>query len=538
MNSYWISSMQNQKDKNANIKKLNNKNPIDSHHITDVCIIGAGLAGLSTAYYLAKNGVKVTVIDKAGIGEKTSGHTTAKITLQHGLIYDYLINTYGFDFALNYFRANEKAISNIKHIIDTENIDCDFEYKNNYIYTTSQDELTKIHNEIKAVNLLASGNLSSAQNYAKNIAHKSENSYAINDYTQFVKDTDLPFKIAGAIETKNQAQFHPTKYMYGLAQALQNHGGIIFTNSLANDVQKYDDGYITYANDYTIKSKYIVIASHYPFINFPGLYFSKIYQSTSYVLAIETNKKMPNGMYINTDEPILSFRTAKQHNGKDLLIISGGDHKTGYSPDSENFYGYKYVEEHAKKHFPDCKILYKWDTRDCITLDKIPYIGEFSLFMPNAYVATGFNKWGMTSSNIAANIIKDEILGLKNLYAETFDSSRFKPIKNKGEMKNMVKQVFHSFVTNRIKIPDEDLSSIKNDNGGIIRINGTTVGIYRDKDGQIYAVDPTCTHLGCLLTWNNVDKTWDCPCHGSRFDYRGKNLYDPAFKDLETFGIN
>ena len=326
--------------------------------------------------------------------------------------------------------------------------------------------------------------------------------------------------------------------MQGLAKAIQYYGGLIFTNSLVTDVQKYDNGYITFANDYTIKSKYLVIASHYPFINFPGFYFSKMYQSTSYAIAIETNKKIPNGMYINTQEPILSFRTAKNQNNKDLLIISGGDHKTGYSPDSETFYGYKYIEEVVKKYFPDCKILYKWDTHDCISLDKVPYIGEFSLFMPNAYVATGFNKWGMTSSNVAANIIKDSILGLKNLYVDTFDSNRFNPIKNRGEMKNMAKQVLHSFVSNRIKIPDEDLSNIKNDNGGILRINGSSVGIYKDKSGNIYAVNPTCTHLGCLLTWNNVDKTWDCPCHGSRFDYKGKNLYDPAFKDLETYGIN
>ena len=526
MNSYWISSMPN----------LENINPLDHNHITDVCIVGAGITGLSLAYYLAKNGVKVTLIDKAEIGAKTSGHTTAKITLQHGLIYDYLINTFGFDYALNYFRANEKAISNIKHIIDIENIDCDFEYKNNYIYTTSQNDLTQIHNEIKAINSLASYSSLNTQNNSKN-NYKNSNCNQ-NDYAQFVQETDLPFKIAGAIETKNQAQFHPVKYMYGLVKAIKKCGGLIFTNSLVDDVQKYDDGYITYSNNYTIKSKYIVIASHYPFINFPGFYFSKMYQSTSYVVAIETNKKLPNGMFINTGEPALSFRTAKQQNVKELLIISGGDHKTGYSPDSESFYGYRYIEEQAKKFFPDCKILYKWDTRDCITLDKIPYIGEFSMFMPNVYVATGFNKWGMTSSNISANIINDEILGHKNFYAKTFDSNRFDPIKNRDEVKNMVKQVFHSFVSNKIKIPAEDLSTIKNDNGGIIRINGTAVGIYKDKNGQIYAVNPTCTHLGCLLTWNNIDKTWDCPCHGSRFDYKGQNLYDPAYKDLETFGLN
>ena len=325
--------------------------------------------------------------------------------------------------------------------------------------------------------------------------------------------------------------------MFGLVKAIQNYGGLIFTNALVTDVQKYNDGYITYANNFTIKSKYIVIASHYPFINFPGFYFSKMYQSSSYAIAIETGKKSPKGMYINTGEPVLSFRTAKNNN-KELLIISGGDHKTGYSPDSEEFYGYKYIENQAKKLYSDCKILYKWNTRDCITLDKIPYIGEFSLFMPNAYVATGFNKWGMTSSNIAANIIKDDILGFNNLFADTFDSSRFKPIKNRTELKNMAKQVYHSFISNRIKIPDEDLSAIKNNNGGIVRVNGNPVGIYKDNNGKVYAVNPTCTHLGCLLTWNNLDKTWDCPCHGSRFDYRGKNLYDPAFKDLDKYGIN
>ena len=504
MNSLWLS-----KAKKSLIEKQ-----LDDNYSSDVCIIGAGITGLSIAYYLIKSGLKVTIIDKSKIGEKTSGHTTAKITLQHSLIYDYLLNTYGNNFALNYFKANKKAIFNIKEIIDTENIYCGFEFKNNYIYTTFQDDITKIKNEIVAIN---------------NIANE--------DYASFLSDIDLPFKTLGAIETKNQAQFHPIKYMYGLADYILNNSGQIFTNSPVFDVQQNDTGYITYSGDYTIKSKYLVVASHYPFINFPGFYFSKMYQSTSYAIAIETNKKIPDGMYINTCEPILSFRTAK-YNGKELLILSGGDHKTGYSPESESFYGYNYLEHEAKKYYPDCKILYKWNTRDCITLDKVPYIGEFSKFMPNAYVATGFNKWGMTSSNIAANIIKDKILGNKNIYADTFDSSRFKPIKNKNELKSMASQVFKSFVSNRLKIPKKDLSSIKNDNGGIIHFNGTDIGIYKDKDGKIYAVNPTCTHLGCLLTWNNVDKTWDCPCHGSRFDFKGKNLYDPAFKDLDTYGIN
>lgn len=325
--------------------------------------------------------------------------------------------------------------------------------------------------------------------------------------------------------------------MYGLLMAIEKYGGYVFTDSLVKDIKRVNNEYITYTDMYNIKSKYLVICSHYPFVNFPGFYFSKMYQVTSYVLGIETKEDLFSGMYISSNEPAVSFRSAK-YGDKRLLIVAGGNHKTGYSPESESFYGYNFLENEVKNIYGDYKIAYKWNTRDCITLDKVPYIGEYSNFMPNMYVATGFNKWGMTTSNVAANIITDSILGVENIYAKIYDSTRFEPIKNKDELKNMAGQVFKSFISNRIKIPKESSDAIKNDNGGIIKIDGDSVGIYKDKEGKIYAVDPTCTHLGCLLTWNNIDKTWDCPCHGSRFDFTGKNLYEPAFKDLNKYDID
>ena len=517
MNSFWLSSTQ---------KYTANKS-IDNDYTADVCVVGAGISGLSTAYYLAQQGFKVIIVDKEGIGEKTSGHTTAKITLQHGLIYNYLINSFGVEFALGYFQSNKQAISNIKKIIDSENIDCDFEYQNNYIYTTRDDDVSKIKNEIKALNTLDE----LKDDFINNKTQKNSDSFA-----HFITNCELPFKVVGSVQIKNQAQFHPRKYMLGLARSIQNYGGLIFTNSIVQDIQKNDDGFITFVKDYTINSKYVVLASHYPFINIPGFYFSKMYQATSYAIAIETNNSLFDGMYINTGEPVYSFRSIP-YGEKRLLIISGGNHKTGYSPDSESSYGYSLLENEAKKLYPDSKILYKWNTRDCITLDKIPYIGEFSKVMPNMFVATGFNKWGMTSSNVAAKIISDKICGIENKYEFVYNSSRFNPVKNRGEVKNMAKQIFHSFVSSRLKIPSDSLSAIKHENGGILKIDGNTVGIYKNSEGKVFAVDPTCTHLGCLLTWNNLDKTWDCPCHGSRFDYTGKNLYDPAFKDLNTYDI-
>lgn len=519
MNSYWISSTEK-------INK-NRFNKIDQNYSADVCIIGAGLSGLGTAYYLSKKGFKVIVVDKSDIGTKTSGHTTAKITLNHGLIYNYLINTFGIDFASKYYLSNKQAISNIKNIIDTENINCDFEYQDNYIYTTDENNVFKINNEIEAINLIE-------KYLAKNIDFNLKNS-SINP--QFVKKCGLPFKISGAIKTGNQAQFHPVKYMYGLSDSIQSNGGLIFTNSLVTDVKKKDNEYEVLVNDYKITAKYVVLASHYPFIIFPGFYFSKMYQVTSYAIGIEINENSFNDMYINDCEPTLSFRTAKLDNNKRLLIIGGGNHKCGFSPESRDIFGYKFLENEIQKYYPNSKILYKWNTKDCITLDKVPYIGEFSSLMPNVFVATGFNKWGMTMSNVSANIISDCILGKQNEFLDIYNSKRLHPITNKEEVKNEIKQVFKSFVQNRIQIPKEDLSSIKNDNGGIIKIDGNSVGIYKDKSGNIYAINPTCTHLGCLLTWNNVDKTWDCPCHGSRFDYTGKNLYDPAFKDLKMYEV-
>lgn len=213
----------------------------------------------------------------------------------------------------------------------------------------------------------------------------------------------------------------------------------------------------------------------------------------------------------------------------------GSSHKTGFAPIAEN--AYKPLIDVAKKHYPNSEILYRWNTRNCVSLDKIPYIGSYSSTLPGVYAATGFNKWGITSSNVATNIITDEILEKENKYAFIFNSLRFKPLQNRGELKNLTEQVFKSFLTNPIKIPENDLSQIKNNNGAIIKINGNNIGIYKDPSGKIYAVKPHCTHLGCLLTWNNLDKTWDCPCHGSRFNYMGKNIYDPALKNLEKIEI-
>lgn len=499
MSSLWL-----EYQKNNNFKNLENAFSFD------VCIVGAGIFGLTCAYYLSKAGLNVCILEKDTIASKTTGHTTAKITSQHGLFYTYLVENYGKEFAKDYLFANETAIKNIKNIIDTEKINCDFEYQSNFVYTTKKSEVEQIKKEVEYINSL---------------------SFPAN----FVTKTGLPFTIEGAIQFPNQAQFNPILYSNGLVDSIIKNNGQIFENTTVTDIKNIDDYFFTYTKNGTVKSKYVILASHYPFLNFPGMYFLKMYQSTSYVIAVDTKKTLPSGMYISAFAPIFSFRTMN-YKGKKILLLGGCQHKTGETFSYEQTYGA--LENYVKTLFPNCEILSKWDTEDCISLDKVPYIGRFSNMMDNIFIGTGFKKWGMTTSNVAANIIVNSILGIENPYAYIFDSTRMNPFKNISELKNIVVDSVNSLFINKIKGSNFTFSDIPTNSGGIIEINNTKVGIYKNFDGKIYAVNPICTHLGCLLSWNDIDKTWDCPCHGSRFSYTGENIYGPAFKNLDVYNLN
>ena len=262
-----------------------------------------------------------------------------------------------------------------------------------------------------------------------------------------------------------------------------------------------------------------------------GFYFIKMYQEMSYGIAVQTDNTLFNGMYINAENPRISLRTAKD-DGKNFLVVVGMDHRVGAKIDLEN--AYDELENVARSLYKDAKVLFRWNTEDCVTLDKIPYIGDFSKVMKNIYVATGYKEWGMTTSNVAAKIISDKILGKHNEYEEVFTSTRINPIKNRWEFGEMIKETTNSLIINKLKIPKDKLKDICLDEGGIIELDGDKVGVYKDADGKIFAIKPICSHLGCELSWNNLDKTWDCPCHGSRFDYKGKWLYAPAIEDLEV----
>lgn len=441
---------------------------------SDVCVIGGGITGISTAYYLAKEGKKVVVLEKDSICSKTSGGTTGKITSQHHLFYDYLIHSQNKEFAKKYWKANEEAIENIEKIIEEEKIDCDFTRKSAFVWTKDLAHLHQIKTEVEAV---------------KSLGKK----------VNFADEIEVLGKIEGAIEFEKQAQFQPVKYVKGLATCILEKGGEIYENTKVVSHEKAENGFIVTAQaegkNRQIKCQYLVVATRYPIFNVPGFYFVKMYQELEYGIAIKANVDL-KGMYVSCEVPTISFR-GYEENGEKYVLVVGNGHKTGEKTQNN---GFEVLENFAKTYFPDGEIVYRWNVEDCIGLDKIPYIGEYSEVRENMYVATGFKKWGMTSSNVAANLITDKIMGRKSPYEEIFNSTRLEAIKNREEIKNMLKEVGENVIMPRLK--------------------GETHKKY-------------CAHLGCEVSWNEVTKTWDCPCHGSRYEKDGHLIEGPSVHDLD-----
>ncbi len=409
---------------------------------TDVLIIGGGMAGLLCAYMLKQTGIDYVLAEADTLCSGITKNTTAKITSQHGLIYDKLIHEFGLEKARLYLEINQAALEQYRVLC--RDIDCDFQEEDAFVY--SMHDESKIEKELSALE-------------------------KIGFHADFAAELPLPFSVAGAVRFKNQAQFHPLKFISAIAKGLN-----IFEHTIVRQLK----GFTAVTNHGTITAETIIAASHFPFINKHGNYFLKMYQHRSYVLALE-NAPDVNGMYVDESRTGLSFR-----NYKNLLLLGGGGHRTGKQGG-----GWKELEDFAQKYYPDAHEKYRWAAQDCMTLDDVPYIGLYSKHTPDFYTATGFNKWGMTSSMAAAMVLTDLILGKDTPYAPLFSPSR-----------TMLRPQLAS------------------------NILQATVNLLTPSKKR-------CPHLGCALKWNSQEHTWDCPCHGSRFTEKGKRIDNPATGDLK-----
>lgn len=409
---------------------------------TDVVIVGGGLAGVMCLKELSDRGVDCVLLEAKSIGSGITKNTTAKVTFQHGLIYDKLIKSYGEEKAKGYLSANKAALVKIRRL--AKSIPCDFENKDAFIYSTDHRE--KIENEVRA--------------YEK-----------LGVKADFIDNIPLPVKCVGAVKIAEQGQFHPLRFLFGVAKNLKIYENTKVSELLPNKV-RCENG--------TVTARKIIVATHFPILNKHGGYSFKLYQERSYVIAVDSPRNI-NGMYLEDKGQSLSFR-----NYKDLLLIGCGGHRTGSKSE-----GFAVAENFCKENFPGSEIRYRFATQDCMSLDSIPYIGKYSDFSEDIFVVSGFNKWGMTSSVVAADILSDMVTGNKNPYAEVFAPNRsvLHP--------KLFANVFHSVC------------------------------------GLITPTAPRCPHLGCALKYNKEEHSWDCPCHGSRFTEEGELIDNPATDDLK-----
>lgn len=342
---------------------------------TDVLIIGGGIAGILTAYYLHQKGVKYILVEKDTICSHTTGNTTAKITFQHGLIYHKILKSWGFNTAKMYLEANKLALKSYNELC--ENINCDHQVKDNYVYTL--DNRKKLEDEYYALD-------------------------KIGYNAQLCEYTSLPFKTLGAIKFTNQAQFNPLKFISQISKSLN-----IYEQTFVKEMV----GNTAITNNGKINADKVIVVTHFPFINKHGSYFLKLYQHRSYVIALENANKL-NGMYVDENKKGHSFR-----NQGDFLLIGGGSHRTG-----KNGGNWNELRAFADIYYPNLNEKYHWSTQDCMSLDSIPYIGHYSKNTTNLYTACGFNKWGMTGAMVSAIILSDMVTGVKNDFAEIFNPSR------------------------------------------------------------------------------------------------------------------
>lgn len=462
--------------------------PLNEDISVDVAVIGAGMAGILTAVRLQEKGLKVAVLEADRIAGGVTRGTTAKITSQHYVMYNNLIQTLGFEKAQQYAAANEKAVCEYRDWVGNRKIDCNFENRPAFAY--SSDDVSQLMLEAEAAQRL-------------------------NIDAEFASTTELPFPVVGAVRFNNQAQFHPLKFIAGVIGNLK-----IYEHTMVRKV----DGHEITTDRAKVLAEKIVVATHYPFINVPGYYFIRQHQERSYVLALKNVPKI-EGMYIEATGKGYSLRSYGE-----FLLLGGAGHRTG-----ENSAGgcYNRLRKAAKEFFYNSEEVCCWSAQDCITTDGIPFIGNYSAFTPDLYVATGFKKWGMSNAMAASMILCDLITGVDNPYAAVFDPQRMNLAASAKGLGEEIKQATKGLSRRAFKVPEEKLADLAPGHGGVIEFNDEKLGVYKDENGQAFTVLAKCPHLGCQLEWNPDEKSWDCPCHGSRFDYKGNLLDNPAMEGLE-----
>jgi glycine/D-amino acid oxidase-like deaminating enzyme/nitrite reductase/ring-hydroxylating ferredoxin subunit len=468
----------------------------------DVAVIGGGIVGVTTARMLKDRGLTVALVEARRVGEEVTGKSTAKITSQHNLALAVIARKFGDDRARLYAEANQAGLAEIRRLAATHGIACDLETKPAFTYTLDEAEIGRIEAEVEAARRFGLP-------------------------ASLTGDTGLPFPVRAAMRWDDQAQFHPVKYVKGLAGTLPGDGCHVFEQSRVID---WDPRRIATATG-SVRARHVVMATHLP-LGKTGLFFAENFPHMHPVIMGRADPaRVPDGMYISVETPRHSTRGHRDEDGQAWMIFTGPSYKHGHLDRQRE--AFAEIERFASGRF-GVTADYRWTNEDYTPADHAPYIGRSSAIDDAYLVATGFNAWGITNGTAAAMLIADLVEGRDNPWLDLFDATRIKPVASAAELARGTAEIAAELVGGYLARKPKSYAELAPGDGAVLKVGGRNVAAHRDEAGTLHAVSAVCTHMGCLVGWNEIDRTWDCPCHGSRFALDGEVIHGPAVTALEA----
>lgn len=471
---------------------------------TPIAVVGGGIVGLTVAYLLQSEGVDVTVLEAGKLAAGVSGHTTGKVTAGHGLVYSRLERGWGVDAARGYAESQTAALELVCSLTEKLRIDCDLERAPNFVFGESEPELRLLEDEVEC-----------AQRAGLPV--------------RLERDLDVPFPARAAVRLDGQAQFHPRKYLLGLARAAEDAGARIFQDVRVTSLGGSRDAPLLETMRGVVRADRVVLATHVP-ITSRGVFFARVHQRRAYAIAAEHAEPAVDGMWINVGSPTRSLRETPLPEGGRLLLLVGEGHRVGQEEDTPRRYAR--LQEYLREHFQEAEVTHRWSTQDAYPVDGVPYIGRVGGNDARVYVATGFGGWGMTGGTLAGGLLADALLRREGPRAALYDAGRARIPQSVTRLVRENVNVAGQLVGGKLKARPRSVDEVGRGEGDVVRLGSGKAAVHRDEDGRVHAVSARCTHMGCDVAWNAAERTWDCPCHGSRFDTDGGVLEGPATRPL------
>ncbi|MFF4173295.1 FAD-dependent oxidoreductase [Streptomyces sp. NPDC001744] len=471
----------------------------------DVAVVGTGIAGICTAWELARTGRRVALLEADRVAAGVTGHTTAKLSAQHGPLYAHLRETFGAEGARQYARSQQEAVEYVGRVTAELGADCELERVPAYVYAESADTAERLRAEAGAAREAGLD-------------------------ASFVTETGLPYPVAGAVRVEHQAQFHPRKYLLALVADLVARGGIVRERTRVVSLHEGEPCRLTTESGVEVVADDVVVATHYPVFD-RALLFSRLEPHRELVVAAALPAgRDPRGMYLTPERNTRSVRTAPYRGDERLLIVTGEKFEPGEGGVAER---YEKLAAWTLEHFPDARITHRWAAQDNTSTDRVPFVGRFHPGSRHVYVAAGFGGWGMSNGVMSGRLLSALIAGEDLPWASLYDPRRLRAAEAPSLLKAQGSVLKH-FVGDRLRPSHTDtVEEIAPGTGALVRVGGRRCAVYRDEDGGTHSVSARCTHLGCLVHFDDAERAWECPCHGSRFAVDGSVIQGPAVRPLE-----